>query len=272
MIDNNRATAGIETDYEIASILNNFSDDIITDIITESLQYRFRVFGLRMANYPEILCGSINNILYHSTGHDQEIIEKKEDVLMTIINTIAEYYGFQISEEIPPEQLYTVCYITYQLFVSEFTDRMLNFYTQYILDHMGELIKYIKPEESSKSVYSKKIYNNQELGIVYDNISKIMDVIAGLDIELPELITYLSDQTTSDFLCSYMEPIDDIYKKHFAVFINDPTTRADVITAVRFKFVGATMENVALVNPDTNPYIERPEPTSMVGDTEETED
>jgi hypothetical protein len=137
---------------------------------------------------------------------------------------------------------------------------------------MGELIKYIKPEESSKSVYSKKIYNNQELGIVYDNISKIMDVIAGLDIELPELITYLSDQTTSDFLCSYMEPIDDIYKKHFAVFINDPTTRADVITAVRFKFVGATMENVALVNPDTNPYIERPETTSMVGDTEETED
>ena len=269
MIDNNRATAGIETDYEIASILNNFDDDIITDIISESLQYRLRVFGLRMANYPEILCGSINNILTHSVGHDQEIIEKKEALLLTIINTIAEYYGFEIAEEIQPEQLYTVCYIIYQLFVSEFTDRMLNFYTQYIIDNMDSLIKYIKPEESSKSVYAKKIYNNQELGVIYDNISKVMDVIAGLDIALPELITYLSDKTTSDFLCNYIGAVDDIFKKHFAIFITDPTTKADVITAVRFKFVGATMENLALVNPDTNPYIERPEPTSITTESEE---
>lgn len=272
MIDNNRATAGIETDYEIASILSNFSDDIIKDIISESLMYRFRVFGLRMANYPEILCGSINNILNHSTGHDQEIIEKKEDVLRTIINTIAEYYGFQISEEIEPEQLYTVCYIIYQIFVSEFTDRMLNFYTQYIIDNMGALVKHLKSEETSKSVYSKKIYNNQDLGIIYDNMLQVMDVIAGLDIELPELITYLSDKNTSDFLCQYIEPIDDIYKKHFAVFITDPTTKADVVTAVRFKFVGTTMENIALVNPDTNPYIERPEPTSITGNIDNTED
>lgn len=260
MIDNNKIMAGISTDYEIATILNNFSDVMIADIINESIKYRFRPFGLRLPNYPAILCGQINNVLHHSVGHDEEIIEKKEDVFRYIIKTVADNFGFQISEEIPQQQLYSLCYLIYQLFVSEFTDRMLNFYTQYIIDNMDNILKSIKQEEISKSSYSKKIYNNQDFGVIYDNMIKVMDIIAGLDIQLSELITYLSNKETSDFICSFIEQIDDTYKKNFAVFITDPTTQADVITSVRFRFVQATMENKALVNPNTNPYINREEP------------
>ena len=269
MIDSNRAMAGISTDYEIATILGNFSDDIIADIIKESISYRFRPFGLRTPNYPEILCGQINNVLNHSTGHDEEIINTKEEMFRSIIDTIGESFGFQVSYEIPSEQLYSLCYIVYQLFVSEFTDRMLNFYTQYVIDNKENILHYIKQEDINKSSYSKKIYTNQEYGLIYDNMVKVMDIIAGLDIRLPELITYLSNQITSDFVCSYIEETGDVYKNNFAVYIIDPTTIAEVITAVRFRFVQATIENKALINPNTNPYINKPEPQVPV--TEESD-
>lgn len=272
MIDNNRAMAGISTDYEIASILGNFSDVMITDMINESIKYRFRPYGLRLPNYPEILTSNLNNVLHHSAGHDQEIIDKKEDVQMTIINLIGESYGFQLinEDDIPSQNLYPLCYLLYQIFVSEFTDRMLNFYTQYIINNMEDILKYIKQDEMVKSTYSKKIYNtNQELGIIYDNMSKVMDIIAGLDIQLPELVTYLSTKETSDFICSYIEATDDIYKKNFAIFAIDPTTIADVVTSVRFRFVQATIQNKELVNPNTNPYITRPEPQTPVTESDE---
>lgn len=269
MINNNKVVAGISTDYEIASILNNFSDFLITDMINESIKYRFRPFGLRLPNYPDIFTSNLNNVLVHSVDHDEEIIEKKEEVQRLIIDTIGENFGFQVSSEIPTEQLYPLCYLLYQIFVSEFTDRMLNFYTQYIIDNMDEILKYIKQDEVTKSSYSKKIYNNQDLGIIYDNMIKVMDIVAALDIRLPELITYLSTQETSDFICSYIEEIDDIYKKNFAVYITNSTTIADVITSVRLKFVQATIENVELLNPNTNPYITKQEPTSPVMESDD---
>ena len=269
MINNNKVVAGISTDYEIASILNNFSDFLITDMINESIKYRFRPFGLRLPNYPDIFTSNLNNVLVHSVDHDEEIIEKKEEVQRLIIDTIGENFGFQVSSEIPTEQLYPLCYLLYQIFVSEFTDRMLNFYTQYIIDNMDEILKYIKQDEVTKSSYSKKIYNNQDLGIIYDNMIKVMDIVAALDIRLPELITYLSTQETSDFICSYIEEIDDVYKKNFAVYITSSTTIADVITSVRLKFVQATIENVELLNPNTNPYITKQEPTSPVMESDD---
>lgn len=272
MIDNNKAIAGISTDYEIASILNNFSDFMIKDMIKESIRYRFRPYGLRLPNYPYILCGQLNNVLHHSVGHDEEIIEKKEDVLRQIIEIVGSSFGFQISAEIPQQQLYPLCYLIYQIFVSEFTDRMLNFYTQYIIDNMDSILRYIKQEEITKSSYSKKIYNNQDYGVIYDNMIKVMDIVAGLDIQLPELITYLSTKETSDFICSFIEATDDIYRKNFVSYITDPTTVADVITSVRFKFVQATMENKALINPNTNPYINREEPQDAVNESDEMED
>lgn len=264
MITNNKVVAGISTDYEIASILSNFSDFKISDIINGAIEYRFRSLGSRLPNYPDIYTIKLNSVLDHSEGHDDEINEKKEEIQRLIIDIIGSKFGFQVSTEIPSEHLYPLCYLIYQIFVSEFTERMINFYTQYIIDNIDELLRYIKQDEITKTPYSKKLYNTQDLGIIYDNMIKVMDVVAALDIRLPELITYLSTQETSDFICSYVEEIDDVYKKNFAVYITDPTTIAEVITSVRFKFVQTTIENKALINPNTNPYINKPEFMSSV--------
>lgn len=249
MLENNIATVGVNTDYGIATILSNFSDQAVQDIVKESIDYRFRPFGLRSPNYPKILNDHFDAIKMNSTGYDNDIEEKRVECLTTIIDSILSYYGLARSNDIPDEQLYSVCYMLYQLFVSEFTDRMVNFYTQYIINNMNELLNYLSAEDKSiKNTYTKKIYNTQDYAIIYENMSKIADIIAGLDIPLDQLIAYISDQQTSDFLCQYIEDINDVYKNKFACFLIDDTTSADIITRIRLQFVGATNENKSILD------------------------
>jgi hypothetical protein len=259
-MENNEASVGVYTDYGIATILSNFSEGMIQDIIKESLDYRFRPFGLRAPNYPEIIDQQLANVKVHSTGYDNQIEEQRVSAMNTIITTILDYYQLSLTTEIPDELLYSVCYILYQLFVSEFTERMTNFFTQYILNHIDSIINKIRMDnlsntKASKNSYVKKIYNNQDLELVYENMGYIVDILAGLDIPFEDLIAYLSDQKTSDFITTYVEDTSDIYKNHFARFLIDQTTSADMITKIRLKYVEATIENKELLDPVTNPYI-----------------
>ena len=256
---NNENTVGVYTDYGIATILGNFSDDMVGDIVRESLEYRFRPFALRAPNYPEIIQQQLDNVKLHSTGYDNEIEEQRVATLNNIINTILEYYQLTLTIDIPDEQLYTFCYILYQIFVSEFTERMTNFFTQYILNNIDSIINQIKADNGYKitknNPYSKKIYNTQDLELIYENMSGIVNILSGLDIPLPALIASLSDVKTSNFLCSYIVDTGDIYKNHYAKFLLDQTTSAAMITKIRLQYVKATIENTELLNPDTNPYI-----------------
>lgn len=246
MLENNEAMVGVNTDYGIATILGNFSDEAIQDIIQESIdKYRFRPFGLRAPNYPKIINDRFDSILINSTGYDDTIQEKRAETLTTIIDTILTYYELVRSDDIPDDQLFTVCYLVYQLFVSEFTPRMINFYTQYIINNMDNFLKILNPEDKSvKNTYTKRIYNNQDYAIIYENMSKIVDILAGLDIPLDQLITYISDENTSNFLCQYIQDTGDVYKNKFASFLVDEATSSDIIVKIRLQFVGVTSENI----------------------------
>ena len=261
-MENNEAQVGVYTDYGIATILSNFSEGMIQDIIKESLDYRFRPFGLRSPNYPEIIDQQLTNVKMHSTGYDNEIEEQRVSSVGTIISTILDYYQLSLTNEIPDELIYSVTYILYQLFVSEFTERMINFFTQYILNHIDSIINKIRLEnnanntKASKNSYVKKIYNNnQDLELVYENMGYIIDLLAGLDIPFEDLVTYLSDKKTSDLLSTYITDNADIYKNHFARYLIDQTTSADMITKIRLQYVEATIQNKELLDPETNPYI-----------------
>ena len=252
MINNNQASMGISTDYGIATILGNFSEDFIEDTIKESINFRFRPYGLRSPNYPEIMSSQLQNVKAHTLGYEDQIDDKYVEVMTSIINTINEFYGLQIMEDIPDEQIYTIASIMYQVFVSEFTERMLNMYTQYIVNNITTLLNYLPADQKiSKTNYAKKLYNDQNLIAVYDNMGAVVDVLAGLDFSFDQLIAYMSDNQTAAYVCQYINQVDDVYKNRFASFIIDPATRPDVITAIRFKFVALTVENSEIMDPIT---------------------
>lgn len=256
MLENTIVNAGITTDYEITTILSNFSTNFIQDTIEDSINYKFRPFGLRSPNYPEILNNQLNNVKYHSCGYDEYIEETRVEMLQDIIETICNHYGLGIIGDIPDEQLYSMACIMYQIFVSEFTDRMINFFSSYIINNKESYLRFLTEDQLNlKTNYAKKVYNDPILIAIYDNMGIVIDTLTTMDIPFHLLLGYLSDPQITEFITNFIADNGDIYKNHYACYILDPSTKPDIITAIRMKFVSMTAQVEAMFNPLTNPYI-----------------
>lgn len=258
-MNNNIMFTSINTDRDIATILNQFSEDFIINSITESLRYKFRPFGDRMPNYPYIIDTQFQGIMNNYTGGDNEqIIEKKLEIYHTILNIICEVYNLQISQEIPDEQLYSLVYVLYQILISEFTERMLSFFSDYIVINKELLLNSIPEDQKiqTRSTYTKKVYSDPSTIAMYENMEKIIDIVAGLDIPFVKLIEYLSDINTAQFIGTYLVDVGDIYKNHFASYIRNQITRTDMITSIKIRFVNITQQNMNIrADVSNNPYI-----------------
>lgn len=254
----NMNSVAIETDKALASILDNFSDEYIQDTARNSFNYIFRPYNTRMANFPMIINNQFVGIIDNYTGTDVEsIIEKRNNIFSLIINEICMRYNLTITSDIPDEHLYSLCYALYQIFVSEFTDRVINFYSYYINKNRDQLIKAVGAEAittGNKTAYTKKMYTDFTQVIVYENMEQILDIMAGLDIPLYNIIMELSDENTANFITSYISDCGDIYKNHISSYLRNHVTKTDMITAVKINFVKITSEYMQL-SKENNPYI-----------------
>lgn len=249
----------IDTDRELAIILSKFSDQFITDMIVESLNYKFRPFANRMPNLPYVLKLQFRDIVEHCSIETDEVVEKEMEIYQNIVQLVCQYYGLQVTTDIPDEQLYSFVYLLYQIFVCEFSDRMLAFYSNYISMNSDQLLGMIPDDKKSqtRSTYTKKMYSDHTIVGVYENMDTIMDIIASMDIPLYQLLVFLSDENSAQFLCSYIADTGDVYKNHFASYIRDPITRTDISTTIKIRFMNLTQDKMNLSAIDNNPYINK---------------
>lgn len=238
-IDNTYSS--IDIDKNIGTILGNFSDDFIRSSVEESLQYKFRPFSTRMPNFPAVLKQQFSMIKSNVPEYTDSIIEKELEVNNDIIDIICEYYNLSVIEDgIPDEYVYTVCYYLYQFLISEFSERMINFLSNYSIVNVVDLLSHIPDENKTivKTNYSKRIYTQEDYALLFDNVEQVLDIISGIDIPFSRLMIYLADSEVlgnqiSALLSNYIVDCGDIYKYYFANLINNTSTRVDIITAVK---------------------------------------
>jgi len=255
----NIARATIDTDRALADILGNFSDEYIEDLLQQSFTWVFRPFNNPLPNYVYIINQQYQGIKDNYTGGTPELIDQdRTDTFIKIINIICANYQLQPDiENIPEESLYSVAYILCQLLLSEFTDRLIGFFNNYILTHGEELVNSLPEEKRNiKSAFSKKVYVDPLQISIYENMADILDMIASLDIPMYELIKAISDENTANFLSMYIADIGDLYKNHFASYIYDPATRTQMITKIKLSFVQSTADKLNVLNGEdsVNPF------------------
>ena len=258
MNDNTFYTA-INTDRAISDILNNFSDDFIENIIEESLRYKFRPYNTRMPNHPYVFEQQFKAI-YDNYDGDKEIIDqKRHDTYMKIIDIICENYNLLITTDIPEENLYSLCYTLYQIFITEFTTRTINFFSNYIYLNRESILNSMSEEQKSvKTTYAKKLYSDtKDQGIItlYDNMDSVFDIISGIDIPFYQLLVLLSDENTANFISSFISDCGDLYKNHYSIYLIHFAYKTDMLTSIKLKLVSFTAQNASILSPETNPCI-----------------
>lgn len=240
----------IDTDRAIATILSNFSQEAIGDYIENSLNYKFRPFGNRMPNYPYILEQHFMSVKNNSSSEYHEMIENKRlETYQSILNIICEKYNLTILTDIPDELLYTIVYILYQVLISEFSDKLIEFFIFYLSLNKESLINNLTDEQKTvKSTYAKKTYNDPTNIIIYENIEAILDMIAGIDIDLRTYLTFVVGEATSNIVSSYISDLGNIFRNYLAIYINDPNTRIEMITSIKIRFAGDIKSDNNIIN------------------------
>lgn len=250
----------IETDSALFDILTNFSDDYIDNITRESLEMKFRPFNNKLPNYPYILERNFQAIIDHYTGDNIEMIkEKRLDTFNRIISVICEYYNLSIVNPIPDESIYSVTFWLNQIFVVEFTERMINFYTNYIMRNVSAFINVIPEEKRTpRTNYAKNIFNDKDKVdyiILYENINYVFNAMASMDIPFENLVTELSDESVSRFITSFITEIRDCYKNKFAVYLVDENYKTTMTAAIQLNLMKIVLGSNSILDPENNPFI-----------------
>ena len=251
----NNYTGSIDTDMAIGSILSNFDTSWVMNTIHDSLNMKFRPFGEPMPNFVDILNRQFDSVIDAGPDYKEKINETKIDTYKEIITAICDYYGLVFTEpfeEINPVELYGIAHTMYDIFISRFTDYMIHFFVTYITQNIDSIYSYLMNDDTVKKPRDKDIpeksYVNPKFHIIHANLNKIVMNMISYDIPLNTLLSYFVDQNTLYRLSMLLTDTGDIFKNHYAVYLQDQRYMADLLTSIKLKLQSNTQEAFSVYN------------------------
>lgn len=249
----NNTEFGIVSDSEITSIISNFSDDMIIDIIQRNAETKFRPYqyyvgNLIMAIESQFKANDENFPQFHA-----ETIQRRNEIYTNILNTLCSLHGlsFEIDEN---TDLYSLTYFLYDFIISRFTINIINFFANYIVKETNSIYDYLhmnelKKGKDSSSSYSKKLFKgNSKLAVIHANIEVVIDNMCGFDIEMGDLISITTgDPKISALITNNISEVHNLFKKLFVPYVRDPRYKAVIITLIRMRL----QEMEANINQET---------------------
>ena len=247
---NGEIITNINSDNMLSQILGNFETQYIIDVIRDSINMRFRPYniGLPGLNAIEQNFQTIINGL-EDYSQKQRTMEVREQTYQEIINILCEYFNLTYTPN-EDTDTYTIAYYLYDILVANFSSTIINFFTVFIVRNQDELYKQIAPSISKDTTnnYSKKMYNNQHLGIIHSYLSLVMDNISVMDIKFYDILNYaVSDINAINFLQYTISDNNDIFKDYFVCYLQNYSTRTDLITAVKLALQQYATNDMAII-------------------------
>lgn len=237
----------IDTDAAIGSILSNFDSAWVIHSVQDSLNMRFRPFSEPMPNFVDIVNRQFDAIINAGPEYIEQISITRDETFREIVNTICDYYNLSIDlDSVSPTELFGIAHILYDIFVSRFTDYMVDFYIRYIMINIDSIYAYLAADESIKKPREKdmtvKSYIDPKFQLIHANLNKVILNTAAYDIPLQSLLSFFVDQPTSIRLGMILSDKGDIYKNYYASYLQDQRYMAELLTCIKLKLQSKTQE------------------------------
>lgn len=240
----------IDTDAGIGTILSHFSSEYIDHVIDDSLNMKFRPFDGPMPNMVDILERQFLSIYNNARDYSEKVSDVRIETYKEIIYKICNFYNLSFIgdfDSMTPEEIYGVCRIMYDIFISRFTEYMNNFFVSYIVQNADWIASSLKSDESAShpkesGVYNLKNYIDPKFVLIHANINKVIYDMTAHDITLEMMLQYFLDQNSASRLNFLLQDNINIYKNHYASYILDQRYSAGVLTNIKLKLQARTQE------------------------------
>ena len=218
---------------EVATLLSQFSNSYVMDVINNSIRNRFAynpaVSNPNIVNSYEI---NFKDMLGRFPSDAENIMSIRYETYLTIINKICSSFNVQYVGNEP--DCYILAYNLYDLFVSGYARNIINFFARYIYANREQLyaamnLDRYKKIKDSTSNYIRKAYNDQTVSIIIARIKEVIYYISGFDIDFYTFLTFNYSRDMCDFLYQNIQPFGNIFKDEFCQVINNP----EILTEIR---------------------------------------
>ena len=240
----------IDTDAGIGNILSNLDSDYIIHVVDDSLSKKFRPFDEPMANMIDVLERQFIVILQNAPDYTEKIKDVRKQTYIEIISRILDYYNLRIDIDLTnlenEENVHTIAKLLYDVFISRFTDNMINFFVSYIIDNVDNIYSYLKTMDNinrprDNGIYSKNNFTDEKFILIHANANMVIYNIAGYDISLSTLLNYFFEPQIASYLNSIIEDTGDIYKYHYASYI---MSGPEIITRIKLELQARTFQKI----------------------------
>lgn len=237
----NNVDFGIVSDSEIMSIIANFSDDMVMDIIRRNSDNKFRPYQHYVGN---LISAIESTFKLNQEGYPQfnsEILDRRNEIYSNIISFLCSTHSLSLNID-ENTDLYSLAFVLYDFTISRFTINMINFFTNYIINETNSLYEYLnfrelKKNKDNSSSYSKKLFKgNNKLATIHANLEIVIDCICSFDIDMNTLINVSTmDKNIASFITSNVGEVSNLFRVLFVPYVKDPRYRAIIITLIRMR-------------------------------------
>ena len=246
----NQTINNVNTDYAIANILNQLSFDYIYHIVNDSLNMKFRPYSAPMPNIPYSLEQNFKMQLDAVPSSRDDSLQKREEVNVTIIKILRDYYNLSYNAS---DDVYSDAFYLYKFLVSDFTNTVVQFYVNYIIQEKKHIYDNLNLQEAKKNkdssyTYSKKLYSNNIIAAIHSNIIPIVKDIATYNISLQDVIDvrYMGDEQNTAYHLNQIISDNGYFYDYIRSFITSNETMADVINCIKLQLQTVTGEMIRL--------------------------
>ena len=237
----NNVDFGIVSDSEIMSIIANFSDDMVMDVIRRNTDNKFRHYQHYVGNLVGAIESTFKSNQENYPQFNSEILDRRNEIYFKILSHLCSSHGLSLNLD-ENTDMYSLAFVLYDFTISKFTINMINFFANYIINETNTLYDYLnlrelKKNKDNSSSYSKKLFKgNHKLATIHANLETVMDCICAFDIDINTLVSVSTmDQNITSFITYNIGEITNLFRVLFVPYVKDPRYRAIIITLVRMR-------------------------------------
>lgn len=256
------STYNISTDYQMSVILSHFNTEYIYSTIKNWIDMKYVepmtrinniVFGYN-ENFKQLL------FTYTSDLDRQQILDTRNGVYTEIIDLLCKEFGLVYNKEQEEGyDLYTPAFYLFRLLVSEFTDNVKCFFTNFIIRERNSLytnldLAQFKKQKDSSTTYNKKRIKNSKIAIIISRLNYVIDNICVYDIPFETYLTYVcgEDKNMLNYLLNLVSPTNDFFKTYVAPMLHkDSPVRPMIVSDITIALYNQLSNEV-----DINDYVD----------------
>ena len=247
----NPAITNVNIDNQLAGILSQFNDDYIMDIIKDSLDDKFRLYGLPHPNIVSALENTFKQLTDGFSANTEEIAGTRKRIYLNIINFICDYYDFTFNDS-DEVDYYSIAYWLYDFLVSNFTEHLKNFFTFFLINERNSIYSALNLSQPRKDndntfVYSKKLFNDPKLAMIHCNLDYVITEIATFNIDLRSILlfVYQSNPNIADYITGLVrDNTGNFFMNFYQSYVINSKDSADVLTYIKLSLqqLGGSIE------------------------------